>query len=248
MAEANRLERRMWREKLSALKVGVRQARIARRGAVRDVRAACRQGRVNLRERQAPERVAYQQAQREARAQFYTDLREARLAARQACVDAKDAARSEALSNLERRRRELDAEKAEHAETMRIRRIWKAGPERATRRKSIEAIAESDDAVIQDLPPELVPVFEKVKREIRATPRMSRTEAFLHWIEENPDEAARIAADRAEHDVEDRAAELEAEELAFKKYQAERTRPRSRAAAERHADLMRQGFMRGAPF
>lgn len=223
-AEANRLERRIWRQKMAALKAGVKEARTARRGAVRDVRALCRQGRVNLRERQALDKIAYRQAQKDARASFYAGLRAAREQARANCASAKDAARSEALTRLERRRRELAAEKAEHAETMRIRRIWKAGPERQSRRKGIEAIAESDDAVIRDLPPELVPVFEKVKREIRATPRMSRTEAFLHWIEENSEEAARIAADRAEHDVERLARELEEQEREHKTWQRQRRR------------------------
>lgn len=305
------MDRRLWRAKLSGLRRAVKDARTGRRAAVRQVRELCRSGRVSLRERQAAERVAYREAQKAARAQFCADLRAARIQARTNCAAAKDAARSEAIGALELRRRELEAEKAQRAEELRIRRIWKGGPEKKSRRKAIEAIAESDDAVLRDIDPGLAPVWEKVKREIRGTARLSRTEAFLHWLHDNADEAARIIADRAEHDVEARAAELEAEELAFKRYEAERKKggklpggrgdlvspaevdpgelaagtaherehtsdpeiaqeiaidhlaedpayyshlskmeaqsapsARSRAAAERHADLMRQGFMR----
>ncbi len=43
----------------------------------------------------------------------------------------------------------------------------------------IERQAESDDEVRSNIPPELVALFERVKRGIKASPRMSRTEAFL---------------------------------------------------------------------
>ena len=43
----------------------------------------------------------------------------------------------------------------------------------------IERQAESDDEVRSNIPPELVALFERVKRGIKASPRMSRTESFL---------------------------------------------------------------------
>lgn len=56
---------------------------------------------------------------------------------------------------------------------------------------------QSDDAVRANIPAELVRVFEKVKRGVRGSPHMSRTEAFLHWVEENPDEVLAIQDVRA---------------------------------------------------
>ena len=39
-----------------------------------------------------------------------------------------------------------------------------------------------------NISPDLVPFFERIKRSVRATPRMSRTEAFLKYAEEHPSE------------------------------------------------------------
>ena len=55
-----------------------------------------------------------------------------------------------------------------------------------------EARRESDDKVRGNIPPELVPVFEKVKRQIKGSARISRTEAFLQYVEESPDDVQTI--------------------------------------------------------
>lgn len=62
----------------------------------------------------------------------------------------------------------------------------------------IERRAESDDEVRSNIPPELVALFERVKRGIKASPRMSRTEAFLHYAEENPDDVLASADDKTD--------------------------------------------------
>lgn len=56
--------------------------------------------------------------------------------------------------------------------------------------KRREAQQESDDAVERDIDPSLVSVWRRVKRQFTDTPRMSRSEAFLHWVEEHPEEVA----------------------------------------------------------
>ena len=63
-----------------------------------------------------------------------------------------------------------------------------AGALRSMKRR--EALQESDDAVERDIDPSLVPVWRRVKRQFVDTPRMSRSEAFLHWVEEHPEEVA----------------------------------------------------------
>ena len=58
---------------------------------------------------------------------------------------------------------------------------------------------ESDDEVRSNIAADLVPVFNKVRREIKGTPRKSRTETFLQWVEENTGEVFELmqhAADR----------------------------------------------------
>ena len=68
----------------------------------------------------------------------------------------------------------------------------------APRVTRIERQAESDDEVRSNIPPELVALFERVKRGIKASPRMSRTEAFLHYAEENPDDVLVATEDKTD--------------------------------------------------
>jgi hypothetical protein len=89
---------------------------------------------------------------------------------------------------VERPRAELHAEAAYQSEMPRIDRSNKARLREHPHATHIERRSESDDEVRSNLPPNFVPLFERVKRGIKATPRMSRTEAFLHYAEENPDE------------------------------------------------------------
>jgi len=58
----------------------------------------------------------------------------------------------------------------------------------APRVTRVERRGESDDEVRANISSELLPLFERVKRLIKASPRMSRTEAFLQYAEEHPDE------------------------------------------------------------
>lgn len=50
------------------------------------------------------------------------------------------------------------------------------------------ARAESDDEVRQNIPPELLPTWELVKRGIGRSDRKSRTETFLEWVEAHQSE------------------------------------------------------------
>jgi hypothetical protein len=65
-----------------------------------------------------------------------------------------------------------------------------------------EAREESDDAVRRNVGPELAAVFDRVRKNIKAGPRRSRTEAFLEWVESNPDEAHAIVYANSELELE----------------------------------------------
>lgn len=52
-------------------------------------------------------------------------------------------------------------------------------------KRAAELRAESDDEVRGNIARELVPVWEHRKRHTHATPRASRTEVFLEWVQEN---------------------------------------------------------------
>ena len=57
------------------------------------------------------------------------------------------------------------------------------------------------DEVRGNIPPELVALFERVKRGVKASPRMSRTQAFLHYTEENQEEVLEAISDTTEEMV-----------------------------------------------
>ena len=80
--------------------------------------------------------------------------------------------------------------------------------DRAKLAKAIERRSESDDEVRSNIPPELAPLFEKVKRGIKGSARKSRTEEFLEYVEEHPREAweSDDPYERAAQEMEARAA------------------------------------------
>ena len=53
----------------------------------------------------------------------------------------------------------------------------------------------------RDIPPELVGVFNKVRRNIKGTDRKSRSEAFLEWAEENPGEIYAMQEQEAAREI-----------------------------------------------
>jgi hypothetical protein len=69
-----------------------------------------------------------------------------------------------------------------------IERANKQRRKEAPKIARLEREGESDDEVRGNIPPDLVPLFERVKRQIKAAPRMTRTEAFFKYAEEHPDE------------------------------------------------------------
>ena len=74
----------------------------------------------------------------------------------------------------------------------------------SSRKPSVQAIwngtviAESDDTVRGNIPPELVALFDRVKSRIKGSDRMSRTEAFLHYAEEHEGEVLQSIEDKTD--------------------------------------------------
>ena len=113
------------------------------------------------------------------------------------------------------RKRELERELA-HQRLLKERERTRI--KRSTAR---ERAQESDDAVRSNLEPEMLPVWERVKRGIRGGPRRTRTEAFLEWVGEHPDEVLAIQAEHVEQDV---------AKLVGERHEAERRRAREKKA------------------
>lgn len=191
--------KRSLREKLRALRAELVDARAAQRAAIVDAKAKCREDRIAVRERLKAQRA-------ELIAELRKNAADARRAARETCALSKSAARSHGRAS--KASTALRAEREYQAELKRIElgnRAQRIGLAKASVRRS-----ESDDEVRSNIAPELVPLFERVKKSIRATGRKSRTEAFLEYAESHPREylaAIEDGTERAIRELEARAAQ-----------------------------------------
>ncbi|HKY35308.1 MAG TPA: hypothetical protein VJN18_05170 [Polyangiaceae bacterium] len=175
------------RAALDALRTRIESARVERRQMVRNARQACRTALLSLRERQAAER-------RRLTLEHHAE----RDVGRTTCLTGKAQAKEKGLELEHTAKRTL---KEERIFQRQIRNAGKKPPTRSTAR---ERSQEDDDAVRNNLPPELIPVFDKHRRSIKGSARRSRTEQFLEWAEENPDEVLAVQqaeADRALKDL-----------------------------------------------
>lgn len=141
-------------------------------------------------------------ARREAVTAVRKHCAKARIEARLSCAARAEQARTEGAAAIAARRAELASEQGFERKMRRAE-----GPARL-RSTSGERRAESDDEVRSNLHPTMVPVFNHVRRHIKGNARMSRTEAFLHWAEENPDEVIQLM----QHDADRYLNELLAEQ------------------------------------
>jgi hypothetical protein len=192
MREVARELKRKDRRKLVALKAELVAARRQRRSGVREARALCRS-----RKKELP-----------TLAQLAAELRKDKARAKAEC--ASDLAAARVLRDRESRKRaELAAEQTHQQSIRRLDRLHRERTKSAKRPGLRKVRSESDDDVRHNIPPELVALFERVKRQIKGSDRETRTEAFLKYAEEHPDEewaALEGAVDREIREMERRQA------------------------------------------
>ena len=203
-------ERAAWlrqraRAQLTELREAIRTAKLRRRRALERARNSCRKGRAKVREQIR----RYRDAEF---ARIKAEVRQMRNAARAQCQARKHRVRSASARALERRQGELRAEQLMQSRLDRAARLAKR--QRNTARERRE---ESDDAVRSNLPRELVPVFERVKRHIHGGRHRSRTEAFLEWAEEHPEDVLTYQGDATDAEVRRLVAEYEATQRQLRK-------------------------------
>jgi len=191
LVEIEREHRRKDREKLKALRGDIRGAKRRRSEAMREAVQRCREERQNVKER-AKER------RRELREQLREALQGEKLAAREACTARKAEVRSSGATAIQKARELVRAERAYQAE---LRRLEQRAKKRERRTAAHEHRAESDDEVRSNIPADLLPLFERVKRTIRGTDRQSRTEAFLRYAEEHPDELVAAMTELSDREI-----------------------------------------------
>lgn len=188
--QINRDHRKQAREKIAHLRLQLREARQRRKVALREAKERCR-----------AERIAARERARALRLRVLEDLRRTlhaeRLGARQACSVRLGEARA-LKDQIGRARAEYLAEHQYQADLRRIERANRQRRKEAHGSTRIERQSESDDEVRANIPPELLGLFERVKRGIKGSPRMTRTEAFLRYVEDHPNEFLEAMEDKTE--------------------------------------------------
>jgi hypothetical protein len=190
MQQIAREHRREQRELLTRLRQEIRDARAMRAAALRQAKERCR-----------ADRLAARARARELRARLMQELREAvrreRAEALTECKRGLEEAR--AISDkVARARAELEAERRYRRDMRRIESGNRQRVKEAKRASRADRRGESDDEVVVNIPPELVPLWEKVKRSIRGSERKSRLEEFMLYVENHPSEYLEAMEDRTE--------------------------------------------------
>ena len=143
---------------------------------------------------------AARKSRRESIERIRLQCRAARERLRTNCGVRRERARREGEEVIEARQREIREERF-------LDKLQRSRPKAAReplgrmRNARREREAESDDAVRRNLSPELANVFNKVRRHIKGSELRSRTEAFLQWAEENPDEIYAMQEQRAAREI-----------------------------------------------
>lgn len=196
LRDLHRDQRRRFLRRLAELRAEEKAARVGRRVELTHARDRCV--------------TRSEDVQREAAAAYKRAVELAKLAklaarqvARDQCALERQHARDEGAHKIEHAKREREEERRFAAELVRLEKGAKASEsERRQRQRTRrgERRAESDDEVRGNLEPELVPLFELLKRTIKGSDRQSRTEAFRQYAEEHQAEvyeAQDREADRA---------------------------------------------------
>lgn len=150
-------------------------------------------------------------AKKEAIKSVQADCAAKRIAARELCAANKTQATARGAASVAARRAKLKEEQVFN------KQIETAGRAPRTRSTSRERAQESDDSVRSNLPAEMIPVFNAIRKHIKGGPRKTRTESFFEWAHENPDEVWSLLSHQAERDLQRLVAEHEQTERQYKR-------------------------------
>lgn len=160
------------RATLARLRSSIEAARTQRTQRTREITQTCKRAREDA-------RAWAKQARRE----LTERIERERAELRGSCGASRARAREEGASAIEAARAELAQARADLA----VERAWtRKQAKRPTAQRAARVLSESEEEVLRNIPPELVPVWHSVKRGIHATARRSRTEAFLEWAHDHP--------------------------------------------------------------
>lgn len=194
--------RRELRAQRKALAEHIRKLKARRRAAVRKVREWCKRSekRVSVRAKEIRDHH---------RKQANAEIAELRRASKAAC--ARRVAKAKAKGWTAQQVAQQERKEALRDEQLLTRATERVRKKQARASSSKERRAESDDEVRGNLAPELAPVWDAVASDIKPKARLSRTEQFLQWAEENPEEVIRLQSDTGERYASDFIREAEEE-------------------------------------
>lgn len=165
-------------ERLKAIRSELGAIRARKSTLMKRVRAACKVSRERA-------LAAARERLRIETGKLRQEVREAKQAERNRCLARKVKTSLGTRMAADKLREEARRISEKESEVRAGKRLEVRAKSRTTARERSE---ESDDEVRSNLDPGLIPIFDVVRRQIKGSPHISRTEAFLQWAEENPDE------------------------------------------------------------
>ena len=218
------LARRIAKTELAEMRAAVARAKQAKRARLVAVSAAIASARERLKGRVARFRGQW-------RDWVNARVDEMRADAQRRYNKARSKARAKGTTAVQRAEGELAARRLLE-QRISAAADWRRDQRQRGHRSTFVARAESDDQVRANLPPELLPVWERFKNRVKTrVPGKSRTEAFMEWVEENEDEIVSAMGDIAERQARETFERGESEAEYQERLKREQRRQPKKAAA-----------------
>lgn len=198
-------------------KKDLKEARTGKRSAMKQARKTCKVDREKTKE---SSRKNYSRSVEKARAKRDA----ARAAARSRCSAGVQKVVNEYEPKLKKSGAELAEERKHQREIQRIEAANKDREKKRPKKSAGERLHEADQEVVQNLPPELIPVWHHFKDKVKGSQRRSRYEAFMDFVHDHP-EAIVFVNQKIEKETEKKLAKEQAKFYAERGYQLRRTEP-----------------------
>ncbi|HRI68064.1 MAG TPA: hypothetical protein PK156_27695 [Polyangium sp.] len=202
---------------VASKKKALKEARTGKRSAMKEARTACKVDREKTKE---STRSAYKKTVERARAKREA----ARAAARSRCSAGVQKVVNEYDPKIKKVNEDLSGERKHQREIQRIEATNKEREKKRPKKSAGERLHEADQEVVQNLPPELIPVWHHFKDKVKGSKRRSRYEAFMDFLHDRP-EAIEFVQRRIERDTEKNLAKEQAKYYAERGYHLRKTEP-----------------------
>lgn len=194
-AEAKRADRAMLKRARERVKIAQRE----RRQTVKRAATTCDRARKRLKIWLLKERARVHAQVQKIRTDLRARIASERTKARTCCGPDRERVRAEALEQVARARAALEELRGRAV----LQRLWSRKDARGPQLTRADRRSESDSQVEAELSTDELIVWRAVKGQIKASPRMSRFEAFAHWMHEHRADVLDILEADAQRAVDD---------------------------------------------